>query len=80
MIDPAEESLLTLSEAAELLPGRPHRCTLHRWARGVSGGVRLETLLVGGRRCTSREAVQRFIRALNGITEPHNEHLAGVAS
>ena len=33
MIDFQKEHLRTLSEAARLLPGRPHVSTLHRWAR-----------------------------------------------
>jgi hypothetical protein len=57
------ESLLSLSEAAASLPGRPHLSTLHRWRlRGVRG-IRLETCLVGGARYTSREALQRFVES-----------------
>jgi hypothetical protein len=65
MIDTRNETLLTLSRAAKDVPGHPHLSTLVRWAtRGVKS-VRLETILIGGRRFTSREAIQRFIARLS---------------
>ena len=54
------EALLSLAAAGRTLPGKPHLSTLHRWRlRGVRG-VRLETVLIGGRRYTSVEALERF--------------------
>ncbi len=63
MIDVASESLLRVpTEAAKVFPGRPNASTIWRWHRsGVRGGIRLETVVVGSRRYTSREAIQRFI-------------------
>lgn len=64
MIDVTSECLMTLSAAATRLPHRPHISTLHRWRlRGV-GGVRLETCMIGGRRMTSLEAIERFVDAV----------------
>ena len=68
------ETLLSLPAAARILPGRPHLSTLHRWRlRGVRS-VKLETFLIGGRRYTSREALERFIErttaAANGLSPP----------
>ena len=61
MIDIASETLLTIREAPASIPGRPHISTAWRWIlRGV-GGRKLETVLVGGRRYTSKEAIERFI-------------------
>jgi hypothetical protein len=61
MIDSSKEDLKLLVHAAELVPGRPHVSTLVRWAmRGVRGR-RLETVVIGGRRFTSVEAIRRFI-------------------
>src|SRR5436853_7301545 len=59
------ESLLTLSAAARELPGPSgkglHVSTLWRWSlRGIRG-IRLETVMVGGIRYTSREALERFV-------------------
>lgn len=41
--------------------------TAWRWAlRGV-GGVKLESIKIGGTRYTSREACRRFLERLNGV-------------
>lgn len=64
MIDATQEHLLTLSAATRTLPGRTgrgiHVSTIWRWAQRGVRGVRLETILIGGIRHTSREALQRF--------------------
>lgn len=75
MIDCRIESLITLDEAAKLAPGyRPGKCAstaaVRRWIRSGMRGVRLESTMAGGRRCTSREAVQRFFEALTAAREP----------
>lgn len=69
MIDVDVEEPLSLPDAAKSLPGRPSLCTLHRWARRGIGNQRLETVLVGGRRFTSREALQRFIEQRTAAAE-----------
>ena len=70
MIDPAVETLVAWQRVSELIPGQPHHSTLHRWRlRGVRG-KKLETLLVGGKRFTSREAIDRFIAAGNADDAP----------
>lgn len=65
MIDVARERLCRLIEALQDIPGQPHLSTVIRWSRQGVGGVKLETLLIGGRRFTSREAVTRFIERRN---------------
>ena len=55
------ENLLTLAEASKRLPSRPNVCTLWRWANRGARGRKLETVLVGGRRYTSLEALNRFV-------------------
>ena len=75
MVDIQSEEILSLSQAARSLPGRPHLSTIHRWRlRGIRG-VKLETILVGGRRYTSREALERFSERItaiaNGEPLPH---------
>jgi hypothetical protein len=68
-IDISSETLLSLSDAAKTLPGRPSICSLHRWRlRGVRN-VKLETCLIGGRRYTSREAVERFSAAVTAAAD-----------
>lgn len=70
MIELRNEEIVSLSQAAKLLPfrraGRPtHASTLWRWATNGIRGVRLETIQVGGTRCTSRQALQRFCERLS---------------
>lgn len=62
-INIVDEEILSLAQATKMLPGRPHLSSIFRWmSRGVRG-VRLESVLVGGRRYTSREALERFSAA-----------------
>ena len=66
-IDLSSEHLITLAEAVKVLPGRPHISTIWRWwARGVRG-IRLETAVIGGRRFTSTQALQRFAEASTAV-------------
>jgi len=63
------ETLIPLSEAAALLPRRrgnrpTHPSTLFRWASVGLRGVVLEIVQVGGTKCTSREALNRFFSRL----------------
>ena len=63
------ETLLRLSEAAKRVPGRGggglHAATIYRWVANGVGGVRLESILIGGCRYTSVEALGRFIKRCN---------------
>lgn len=68
-IDITSEQVVTLAEATQHVPRRrggkyPHFATLWRWATRGCRGVVLETIMVGGTRCTSVEALQRFFDAL----------------
>jgi hypothetical protein len=61
MIDTTAEKMIRVGEAASAIPGRPHKATVWRWVlRGVRG-IKLETIVVGAMRYTSREAIERFI-------------------
>jgi hypothetical protein len=60
MIDLQNERILPLAEAAKSLPNRPHLATIARWGTRGCRNVVLETLLLGGRRVTSAEALERF--------------------
>lgn len=62
-IDIDSEELIPLRKACEHIPGRPHISCVYRWMSRKSGP--LETVLVGGRRWTSVEAIERFIAACN---------------
>ena len=70
MIDHETEDLIPFELAGNEIPGHPSRCTLFRWAfKGVRGS-KLETMLCGNKRFTSREAVGRFIAAQNSDQTP----------
>ena len=64
-IDISGEQILTLTQAAKSLPGRPNISTLWRWYTQGVRGCRLETVMIGGRRYTSVQALQRFADRLS---------------
>ena len=70
MIDPATETLIRFQETGRHIPGNPSVCALHRWRLHGVRGAKLETLLVGGTRFTSTEAISRFIAAQNRDESP----------
>jgi hypothetical protein len=68
-IDAGSETLISLSQAASTLPARragkrPHVSCVYRWTTTGCKGVVLESIQVGGTRCTSSEALARFFDAL----------------
>ncbi len=74
-IDPNTESLISLGEAARRLPARrggkkPHVSCIYRWTATGCRGVVLESLQVGGTRCTSKEALGRFFARLTDGDRP----------
>jgi hypothetical protein len=74
MIQTDQETILSLSRAARSLPSRSGKrgvstSTIWRWcARGIRG-IRLETILIGGIRYTSAEALQRFFSATTAAAD-----------
>lgn len=64
MIDVQNETLIPFREVPawtkEHLGNRVHPTTIHRWRLRGARGVKLETLLAGGTRYTSVEALKRF--------------------
>ena len=72
MIDLTTETLLTFQEAlkhpfARRHDGKPATNTIriHKWCTQGVRGVHLESVLAGGIRCTSKEALERFFAAIN---------------
>jgi hypothetical protein len=69
MIDALNEELLSLADAAKLLPRRRggrkvHIATLYRWTTTGCKDIVLESTQVGGTRCTTKEALARFFQRL----------------
>ena len=83
-IDFETERCIPIGEAPKNIPGRPSLASVYRWMTdGVRGGVRLESIVVGGQRFTSIEAIGRFIerttRNSPGATAPVPVRPAGSA-
>lgn len=78
MISISENRFLTLAQAAKLIPGRPSIPTVARWIYRGYKGVRLESWRSGRKRVTSVEAINRFLKEINGDSaaqvESHNVH------
>lgn len=73
MIDILNEQVLSLTEAAKLIPRRRagKKCSvscLYRWTVSGCKGVILESLQCGGTRVTSREALSRMFAALSAAS------------
>jgi hypothetical protein len=71
------EELITLQDAAKLIPGRDqghvHEFTVQRWTRPPGKrGVILESVLAGPCRCTSREALIRFMDRVTHVASKKN--------
>ena len=66
------ETLIPFNAAREAFPGGKRLAlqTLHRWRLHGVRGTKLETILIGGSRFTSAEAIQRFIAAQNPAESP----------
>ena len=73
MIDLETETLILPREVCRMFPGRSGKgiaiCTVMRWMLKGRKGHKLASLIAGGQRYTSREAVGRFLAALNGVRE-----------
>ena len=68
-IEISSEDLLSFAEATRRLPGRPNISTLHRWRLHGVRGIKLESVLIGGRRYTSIEALERFSMRMTSVAE-----------
>ena len=73
MIDVQTESLIPFRDVPawtkEHLGNRVHPTTIHRWRLRGARGVKLETILAGGTRYTSTEALSRFFAATTAAAD-----------
>jgi hypothetical protein len=63
MIDPLEETLWTMAEAAEF--AKVNHQNIYSWTLKGVRGVVLESVQIGAKRFTSKEAMGRFIALQN---------------
>ena len=78
MLNIVSEELVSLTDAAKLLPKRrrgrkPSFCCLWRWSTRGCRGVVLESIRIGGTICTSVQALQRFFDALTAQDSGHGQ-------
>jgi hypothetical protein len=66
-----QEALLELKQVPNIVPGRAGKpvspATVYRWATKGLNGARLQTVQVGSRMVTSKEAIDRFFAELTAI-------------
>jgi hypothetical protein len=70
MIDCQSEHVISFSQASDESPRRRRGRKIHiscyyRWSSVGCRGIILETIQIGGTRCTSRQALQRFFERLS---------------
>ena len=70
MLDYEKESILSFKQAAEYVPRGVHYNTICQWADNGVKGVILDSIRIGRRRFTSKEAIQRFIEEKTQEHEP----------
>ena len=72
-IDIKAETLIPLSKVGEWYANHagyhPNRSTVHRWRTRGARGVRLETVLIGGKRFTSESKLQAFNAATTAAAD-----------
>ena len=56
---------ITLSQAVDFVPRRPHVATIWRWATKGCRGIKLQTWMSGGTRVTTPAAIEEFLHRLN---------------
>ena len=74
------EEIVSLNDARSIVPRvgtrcRPDLSTIYRWAMRGIGGIKLETIKVGGVLCTSREALERFFNRDEPVSSPAHKSL-----
>ena len=67
-IIPDQQNLVPIRELPSRLPGKPRLSTVYTWLHGDNvDGIRLESIVIGGKRYVSPEAVRRFIAARSAL-------------
>jgi hypothetical protein len=69
MLDIQKEKVVHISEAPQHIPGRPSLATVWRWVLHGTRAGKLESILIGGRRFTSLEAIQRFAEQSTSVAD-----------
>ena len=60
-LDLLAEDTISIGEVVNELPGNHSKTTVWRWTTRGLNGVRLESVKIGGRTFTSKQALHRFL-------------------
>jgi Protein of unknown function (DUF1580) len=72
---------LSITQASQRLPGRPHRNTVCRWMNDGCYGVKLRSVRFGGKRLTTEEWCDEFVAAVQSSEPtPNRAHLEANAA
>jgi hypothetical protein len=63
VFDLSREDIISFAQAGEMIATHPSASTISRWCSIGCRGIKLESILIGGRRKTSRPAIERFLVA-----------------
>lgn len=55
------DEYIPIHKAAARIPGRPSLATVWRWVLKGCNGIRLDSVMIGGRRFVTVEQIERFI-------------------
>ena len=64
--------LIRLEQVSSVLPNRPHRSTVFRWAKKGRFGIRLRVVSMGGTRCTTERWLMEFFEAVEHAQREHD--------
>jgi hypothetical protein len=63
------EFTLSSKDAAKIIPGRPHALTVWRWMTKGCRGYRLNSIMVGNKRLTSRDSIACFTKQITDAAQ-----------
>lgn len=70
MTNHPQSPMISMEQAANLLPNPPCRSTMYRWCTKGVNGVRLMNFKIGRQRATTLNDFLRFIEQLNDVKFP----------
>ena len=70
-IDVFSEEYIPFEDLGAMIPGNPHKNSIHRWARYGRKGVKLRSVLINNKRCSTKQWVNEFFAATTDMTNGH---------
>lgn len=76
MLSDELNTAVSIPKAAALFPRKPHPTTVWRWVSHGIRGIKLESWMIGGQRCTTPAAIERFLCRLNPGVTAHGSNVS----